>query len=80
MAGADAGAVVAVEVLVEEEEVAPVRILLELADPAVHRPAAVLVAQEDPAARMIRALTGIQIGPRQLELPPNMPVSDSAGR
>ena len=25
-------------------------------------------------------LTGIQIGPRQLELPPNMPVSDSAGR
>jgi hypothetical protein len=29
---------------------------------------------------MIRAFTGIQIGPRQLELPPNMPVSDSAGR
>ena len=29
---------------------------------------------------MIRALTGIQMGPRQLELPPNMPVSDSAGR
>ena len=29
---------------------------------------------------MISALTGIQIGPRQLELPPNMPVSDSAGR
>ena len=29
---------------------------------------------------MIRALTGIQIGPRQFELPPNMPVSDSAGR
>ena len=28
---------------------------------------------------MIRALTGIQIGPRQLELPPNMPLSDSAG-
>ena len=25
---------------------------------------------------MISALTGIQIGPRQLELPPNMPVSD----
>ncbi len=29
---------------------------------------------------MIRPLTGIQIGPRQLELPPNMPLSDSAGR
>ena len=29
---------------------------------------------------MISPLTGIQIGPRQLELPPNMPVSDSAGR
>ena len=29
---------------------------------------------------MIKAFTGIQIGPRQLELPPNMPVFDSAGR
>ena len=29
---------------------------------------------------MIRAFTGNQIGPRQLELPPNMPLSDSAGR
>ena len=29
---------------------------------------------------MIRALTGIHIGPRQFELPPNMPVSDSAGK
>ncbi len=29
---------------------------------------------------MIRALTGIQIGPRQFELPPNIPVSDSAGK
>ena len=25
-------------------------------------------------------LTGIQTGPRQLEFPPNMPVSDSPGR
>jgi hypothetical protein len=24
-------------------------------------------------------LTGIQMGPRQFELPPNMPLSDSAG-
>ncbi len=29
---------------------------------------------------MIIAFTGIQTGPRQLELPPNMPVFDSAGR
>ena len=29
---------------------------------------------------MSSALTGIQMGPRQLELPPNMPLSDSAGR
>ncbi len=29
---------------------------------------------------MISTFTGIQIGPRQLELPPNIPVSDSAGR
>jgi hypothetical protein len=26
------------------------------------------------------AFTGIQIGPRQFELPPNMPVFDSAGK
>ena len=29
---------------------------------------------------MIRPFTGIQTGPRQFELPPNMPLSDSAGR
>ena len=29
---------------------------------------------------MIMTFTGIQTGPRQLELPPNMPVFDSAGR
>ena len=29
---------------------------------------------------MSSTLTGIQIGPRQFELPPNIPVSDSAGR
>ena len=34
--------------------------------------------QQSP--RTIRALTGIQIGPRQFELPPNIPVFDSAGR
>ena len=29
---------------------------------------------------MISPFTGIQMGPRQLELPPNIPLSDSAGR
>jgi len=28
---------------------------------------------------MIRKFTGIQIGPRQFELPPNTPVLDSPG-
>jgi hypothetical protein len=29
---------------------------------------------------MISPFTGIQMGPRQIELPPNMPVFDSAGK
>ena len=29
---------------------------------------------------MMSVLIGAQIGPRQFELPPNIPVSDSAGR
>jgi hypothetical protein len=44
----DACPVVAVEVLVEQDQVAPVRILLELRGAAVHRAAAFRVAQEDP--------------------------------
>ena len=44
------------------------------------RPEVVAVVVVDcSSARMRRKFTGIQIGPRQLELPPNMPVSDSAG-
>ena len=41
--GAEPGAVVAVEVLVEEQQVAPVRILLELLGAAVDPPPAVRV-------------------------------------
>src|SRR5262249_10287261 len=48
MARADAGAVVAVEVLVEPDQVAPVRILLERAHPTVHRSPAIRASQEDP--------------------------------
>ena len=53
VAGAETGAVVAVEVLVEQEEIAPVRILLELPRAAVDGPPALAVLQEDarqPAA------------------------------
>src|SRR4029453_3302897 len=44
--GADAGAIVAVEVLGEQEAVAPARVLLELRRSAEHRPAPIGVAQE----------------------------------
>ena len=46
VAGADAGAVVAVEVLVEQQQVAPVGIGLELLGPAEHGAAPVRVARE----------------------------------
>src|SRR5262245_30955333 len=46
MAGAQAGAVVAVEVLVEQDQVAPVRIGLEFSSAAVYGASALLVAQE----------------------------------
>src|SRR5689334_20817680 len=42
-------AVVAVEVLVEEQVVAPVRVALELLGASENRPAPLLVAREDPA-------------------------------
>jgi hypothetical protein len=47
MAGAQSGAVIAVEVLVEKEVIAPVRIGLENLRTAVHRTLTMLVAPED---------------------------------
>src|SRR6266540_6872214 len=47
VAGADAGPAVAVEVLVEQDQVAPVGIALEQLEGAVDRPASVTAAQED---------------------------------
>src|SRR5688572_381322 len=47
VAGAQARAVVAVEILVEEEVVAPVRVLLERLRAAVDRPSPCLVLEED---------------------------------
>ena len=46
VAGADAGAVVAVEVFMERDEVAPMGIVLEFFRAAEDRPAAMLVAQK----------------------------------
>ena len=57
MAGSDASAVVAVEVLVEQNQIAPVRIVLERLDAAEHRTPAILVAQED-ARHPARELRG----------------------
>ena len=47
MAGAEASPVVAVEVLVEQEAIAPVRVFLELPGSSVDRATAILVLQED---------------------------------
>src|SRR5262245_27561386 len=66
VAGAEAGAVVAVKVLVEQEVVAPVRVLLKLAAAPVDRPPASLVSQED-TGQPTRDLLGDLI---QRHLPP----------
>src|SRR3954468_6511640 len=47
VARSQAGPVVSVEVLVEEDEVLEVRIVLELPGAPIHRPPAALVAKED---------------------------------
>src|SRR4030095_8509999 len=57
MARADTSAVVAVEVFVEQDEIAPERIALEYLRAAVDGPPAVLIAQED-AREPPRALRG----------------------
>src|SRR5208283_3060042 len=117
MARPEAGAVIAVEVFVEQDVILPLGIGLEFLRATVHRPPAGFIPKEDPLqtigyfmgdleeihqfaraggtldfevvtvieiersmARISTTFTGIHIGPRQLEFPPNMPVSDSAGR
>src|SRR4029077_7400781 len=47
MAGAESGAIVAMEVFEEEDVVAPVRIALEFIRAAINWPATMLVASED---------------------------------
>jgi hypothetical protein len=117
MTRAQSRSILTVKILMELDQIFPVRIVLKLLDAPVHRAFSVLLAKEDIgqpsidldrnleqrdliartrraldfkvvsvklikliSARKIRPLTGIQIGPRQLELPPNIPVFDSAGR
>jgi hypothetical protein len=47
MAGANAGAIVAVEVFVEENKVAPVRVILEQFNPSIEGAAAIWSALEN---------------------------------
>ena len=47
MAGADARTIIAVEILVERNQVAPVRIALKLLGIAEDRPSPILVARKD---------------------------------
>src|SRR5262245_19137060 len=47
VAGAYARPIVSVEVLVEQDQIAPVRVVLELPAPTVHGSASLSVAQED---------------------------------
>src|SRR5436190_15518678 len=64
VAGADARAVVAVEMLVEQQVVAPVRIVLELLHAAENRALAVLVAFENlhqPLGDLLGHLGGTQL-------------------
>ena len=117
VAGANAGAVVAMEVLVEQQVVASIGIALKLFGAAKDRAPAGFVTQKDPrqaTGDLLRHLEQVhqparpgrafdfevvsvvgevmhqgaddqrvdrpRIGPRQFELPPNIPLSDSAGR
>jgi hypothetical protein len=49
MAGSDSGAVVAMKIFVEENQIPPVRILLELFCRAVDRPPALFIAKKNIA-------------------------------
>src|SRR5512145_3297328 len=66
MVRAEAGPVVAVEILVEQEKVPPVRVLLELPGFPVDRPPATVVPQEDvgqPARNLLGDLVQGHVAP-----------------
>ena len=57
VAGAEPRAVVTVEIFVKQDQIAPVRIVLELGRPAVDRPLSIGVAQKrasQPADKLLR--------------------------
>src|SRR5512135_2683705 len=60
MAGPQPGAVVAVEVFMEKDIVAPLRIVLELLHAAVHRPPARRIAQKDAGQAMRQLLADFE--------------------
>src|SRR5262245_1513098 len=67
VAGAQARPVVAVEVFVELQVIAPVRVLLELAGPAEHRPPPLPVAQKDAgqaSGQFLGDLVKVHLPPR----------------
>jgi hypothetical protein len=47
VAGADAGSIIAVEILVEQDLIPPVAVVLELLGPGIDGPSVILFAQED---------------------------------
>src|SRR5688572_11858553 len=49
MAGTQTGPIVTVEIFVEQEMVAPVRIVLELLGRSIYRPSAIAITQKDAA-------------------------------
>src|SRR5262245_18700593 len=62
MAGAEPGPIVAMEVLVEQNEIAPVRILLEFPGSSINRTPPFSVAQEDPGQAPAQFLCNLQEG------------------
>ena len=67
VAGAETRAVVTVEVLIEQDEIAPGRVLLKLPRASVHRPPASLIFQENasqPVRDLLRHLVQVHLPPR----------------
>src|SRR5215471_7258917 len=59
MVGAEASSVVALEVLVEQDEISPMAIFLKLPVPPVHRPPSVLVPEKNIGQPMRKLLSDL---------------------
>src|SRR4030095_7359439 len=65
--GAEPRSVVTVKILIEEDQIAPVRIVLELGGPAVHRSSSAGVPQEragQPAGELLGHIEERHVSPR----------------